>query len=115
VVSGDITTGDDFFEVRQAKSKHLLTNPPFKQIRPFIDHAFDIGVEKMALVCPERLWACKKGSNQLLRHRPSEFINMNWREDYLGKGGSPDRALAVSIWDSPNNPSTIYNVWSKPE
>ena len=115
VVSGDITTGDDFFEVRQAKAKHLLTNPPFKQIRPFIDHAFAIGVEKMALVCPERLWACKKGSDQLQRHRPSEFINMDWREDYLGKGGSPDRALAVSIWDSPDNPSTIYQVWSKLE
>ena len=114
VVTGDISEGDDFFEVTQAKSPRLLTNPPFKPIRQFIDHAFSIGVEQMALVCPERLWACKKGHEQLVRHRPSQFINMDWREDYLGKGGAPDRALAVSIWDSPNNPTTTFNVWSKP-
>lgn len=113
VVAGDITTGQDFFDITQAKSSHLLTNPPFKHIRKFIDHAFDIGVEKMALVCPERLWACKRGREQLLRHRPCQFVNMDWREDYLGKGGSPDRALAVAIWDSPCSETTTFNVWTK--
>jgi hypothetical protein len=114
VVTGDITTGDDFFEVTAAKSPYLLTNPPFSHIRQFIDHAFDIGVEKMALVCPERLWACQRGKKQLLRHRPGQFVNMDWREDYLGKGGTPDRALAVSIWDSPNDTQTHFDVWSRP-
>ena len=114
VVTGDITTGDDFFEVTAAKSPYLLTNPPFSHIRQFIDHAFDIGVEKMALVCPERLWACQRGRKQLLRHRPSQFVNMDWREDYLGKGGTPDRALAVSIWDSPNDAQTHFDVWNRP-
>ena len=114
VVTGDITTGDDFFEVTAAKSPYLLTNPPFSHIRQFIDHAFDIGVEKMALVCPERLWACQRGRKQLLRHRPGQFVNMDWREDYLGKGGAPDRALAVSIWDSPNDAQTHFDVWNRP-
>ena len=113
VVTGDITDGDDFFDNTDAKAVRLLTNPPFKPIRQFIDHAFKIGVYQMALVCPERLWACKKGSEQLQRHRPSQFINMDWREDYLGKGGAPDRALAVSIWNKPNSLSTKFDVWSK--
>ena len=115
VVSGDITTGDDFFASTRARSKHLITNPPFNQIRPFIDHAFNIGVQRMALVCPERLWACQKGSDQLQRHRPSTFVNMSWREDYLGKGGTPDRALAVSVWSSPNSETTVFDVWNKPQ
>ena len=85
-----------------------------KKIRPFIDHAFNIGVERMVLVCPERLWACKVGWEQFHRHRPARFINLNWREDYLGKGGSPDRALAISIWENPCAMRCSYEVWSKP-
>ena len=115
VISGDLKTGDNFFENHAAPAKLLVTNPPFKEIRKFIDHAFVIGVERMALVCPERLWACKKGYDQWQRHRPSVWANLNWREDYLQKGGSPDRALAVGIWEKPHTDWCIYQVWDKPQ
>ena len=114
VVSGDVQAGQDFFEIDVAPADTLITNPPFKVIRKFIDHAFDIGVQRMALVTPERLWACGKGSQQWDRHRPSRFANMNWREDYLGKGGSPDRALAVAIWDAPHADACSYEIWQRP-
>jgi len=113
VVAHDILTGDDFFDWSKAPSIALVTNPPFRPIRKFIDHAFKIGVLKMALVCPERLWACQRGKEQFLRHQPSRFVNLDWREDYLGKGGKPDRSLAVSIWDGAINHKTTYHVWSK--
>ena len=115
VISSDITSGQDFFEVELAQSRILVTNPPFGMIRPFIDHAFKIGVTQMALVCPERLWACKKGFDQFNRHRPSRFVNLDWREDYLGrgKGHSPDRALALSIWNTPHNNRCEFEVWDK--
>lgn len=113
VVAGDVLTGQDFFAYSDAPAATLVTNPPFRQIRQWIDHAFDIGVERMALVCNERLWACAKGSEQMRRHRPSRFINLDWREDYLGKGGAPDRALAISIWDRPHSDNTAYEVWSR--
>ena len=113
VISSDISMGKDFFDYRRTLAPTLVTNPPFKQIRPFIDHAFSIGVEKMALVCPERLWACKKGREQFERHRPGRFANMDWREDYLQKGGSPDRALAVAMWEQPHSQRCSYEVWSK--
>lgn len=115
VLAGDIQEGKDFFEYTEALTPNLITNPPFKPIRQFIDHAFDIGVQRMALVCPERLWACKKGREQFEKYRPSRFVNMDWREDYLGKGGKPDRALAVAIWDMPNSHTTTYEIWSKPD
>ena len=115
VVAGDIEEGHDFFEYRAAPVSTLITNPPFKKIRPFIDHAFKIGVERMAVVCAERLWACNKGRDQFGRHRPSRFANLTWREDYLNRGGSPDRALAVSIWDTPHSQTCQFEVWSKPE
>tara|TARA_R100001082_G_scaffold100186_1_gene69215 strand:- start:165 stop:656 length:492 start_codon:yes stop_codon:yes gene_type:complete len=114
VVAGDIQSGTDFFTCDQAAAATLITNPPFRTIRQFIDHAFALGVQRMALVCNERLWACRKGSEQMRRHRPSRFVNMDWREDYLGKGGAPDRALAVSIWDRPHSAVTFYEVWSRP-
>ena len=42
------------------------------------------------------------------------FINLNYREDYLGKGGSSDWALAISIWESPHASRCQYEVWSRP-
>jgi len=113
VSSSDIETGTDFFDCKEAQAKTLITNPPFGRMRPFIDHAFNIGVERMALVCNERLWACQKGHEQWQRHRPSRFINLTWREDYLGKGGSPDRALAISIWNTPHAEECTYEIWGQ--
>jgi hypothetical protein len=40
---------------------------------------------------------------------------MDWREDYLNKGGSPDRALAVGIWGSPCAATCEFQVWPKPD
>jgi hypothetical protein len=113
VISSDLSMGKNFFEYKHTLAPTLVTNPPFKHIRPFIAHAFDIGVKKMALVCPERLWACKKGREQFMRHRPTRFANMDWREDYLQKGGSPDRALAVTMWDTPHSETCSYEVWTR--
>lgn len=113
VISTDISMSKDFFDYNHTLAPTLVTNPPFKYIRPFIDHAFDIGVQKMALVCPERLWACKKGREQFEVHRPTRFANMDWREDYLQKGGSPDRALAVAMWEKPHSERCSYEVWNK--
>ena len=113
VISHDIATGHDIFEAKAAPATMVVTNPPFRFIRQFIDHAFGIGVERMALICPERLWACKKGHDQWGRHRPSLWANLDWREDYLQKGGSPDRALAAAMWDTPHSPECRYEVWAK--
>lgn len=113
VIASDIRNGEDFFDFTEAPSPIVITNPPFRHIRPFISHAFQIGVKEMALVCNERLWACKKGRKQFEEHRPSVFAMMDWREDYLGKGGKPDRSLAVSIWMQPCSGRCSYEVWSR--
>jgi hypothetical protein len=112
-VRHDITTGKDFFDWDHAQTGDIITNPPFYRIRDFIDHAFSIGVLRMALVCPERLWACKRGSNQWKRHMPTRWINLDYREDYLGKGGKPDRALAIGIWDTPHAEKCTYEIWGR--
>ena len=113
VSQSDIQLGQDFFAFKKAIAPVIITNPPFKHIRPFIDHAFDIGVQSMALICGERLWACKKGREQFERHKPHIFAMMDWREDYLGKGGAPDRSLAVSIWQTPCAADSSFQIWSK--
>ena len=115
VISHDIEEGHNFFDWKTAQAPVIVTNPPFKHIRGFIDHSFKIGVKEMVLVTPERLWACQKGYEQLLRHRPSRFANLTWREDYLQIGGSPDRSLAISIWETPCAETTAYEVWQRTE
>lgn len=114
VITGDIAQGQDFFS---AAAPHpdiaLCTNPPFGPVREFIDRAFAIGIKEMCLVLPERLWACGAGRIQFEKHRPSLWVNVDWREDYLGKGGSPDRALAVAIWDGPCAPACHFDVWTR--
>ena len=114
VITGDIVTGEDFFaSTPPASDIALFTNPPFDRVREFIDHAFAIGISEMCLVLPERIWASGIGRQQFERHRPSVWVNLDWREDYLGKGGSPDRALAVAIWDSPCASRCDFEVWSR--
>ena len=115
VITHDIETGHDFFDWDETQADTLITNPPFRPMREFIDHAFGIGVQRMALVCNERLWACQKGHDQWQRHRPSRFANLTWREDYLQRGGSPDRSLAISIWDTPHANKCSYEIWDKNE
>lgn len=115
IVSSDISQGQDFFacDALPLPGIALCTNPPFGRVREFIDHAFAIGVKEMCLVLPERIWASGIGREQFRRHRPSMWINMDWREDYLGKGGSPDRALAVAIWNGPCAASCVFDVWTR--
>jgi hypothetical protein len=115
VISTDIQHNEkeNFFSYSETLAPVVITNPPFKYIRQFIDHAFNIGVEQMALVCPERLWSCKKGRLQFNYFKPTRWANMDWREDYLQKGGSPDRALAVAMWDAPNSVNCNYEIWRK--
>ncbi|BAQ85778.1 putative Type I restriction-modification methylase [uncultured Mediterranean phage uvMED] len=113
IISTDIRTNQNFYWYKETLAPALVTNPPFNSIREFIDHAFAIGVEKMALVCPERLWACGRGYAQWNRHRPSHWYNLTWREDYLGKGGKPDRALAIAIWNRPHSEQCQYQVLDK--
>ena len=115
VIETDIMAGQNFFDFDTALAPIIITNPPFRHIRPFIDHAFDIGVQQMVLVCGERLWACKKGREQYERRRPTVFAMMDWREDYLEKGGKPDRALAVSMWMTPQQDICKYEIWSRPD
>ena len=77
-----------------------MPNLPFKKIRQFINYALAIGGKCIVLVCPERLWACKKGWEQFHRHRRSLSISIGekitWGRADLGSGP------AISIWESPN-------------
>ncbi len=74
IISTDIRTNQNFYWYKETLAPALVTNPPFNSIRDFIDHAFAIGVEKMALVCPERLWACGRGYAQWNRPHSEQCL-----------------------------------------
>ena len=76
-------SGQDFFDFKEAPCPHLMTRPPFKKIRRFIDHAFAIGVERIP--CAQNVYGRARKVGAFHRHRPARFINLNWREDYLSK------------------------------
>ena len=50
-----------------------------------------------------------------IRAQATVFAMMDWREDYLEKGGKPDRALAVSMWMTPQQDICKYEIWSRPD
>lgn len=113
VISHDIVEGYNFFDWKNKQANIICTNPPFKFAREFISKAFELGVEKMVLVLPERIFASKAGLACFKKHPPSKFVNLSWREDYLGKGGAPDRSLSVAWWER-NKSVTIFDVLVKP-
>jgi len=67
----------------------------------------------MCLVLPERFWASDIGRRQFEKYRPAIWANLDWREDYLGKGGSANMALAVAIWNCPCAARCAFQVWSR--
>ena len=113
VERGDITTGQDFFDRRSSDGRALCTNPPFDRAREFLLHAFAVGFTDVCLILPERFWSSGVGREQFEGHRPRVWANMDWREDYLQLGGSPDRALAVAIWDIRCADHCEFEVWDR--
>ena len=41
----------DFLEARQLLAPNVVTNPPFKIALEFVEHALNLGAEKVALLC----------------------------------------------------------------
>ena len=115
VVRGTVGIFRDFFDFTEAWKPFIITNPPFKHIRPWVRHGFKSGVQGMALLHGHSFWSCAPGFKLWNEHKPHIVGQMTFREDFLGKGGNPNMTLAWSIWLSPKNDGECaYRLWGKP-
>lgn len=113
-VASDITTGQNFFDFKEAQAKLLVTNPPFNLAAPIIEHAFAIGVERMALVLKATYWQAKSRHSLFLKHRPSLIMPLLWRPDFMNLG-APTMEVMWCVWGSPCASQTQYMPVAKPK
>lgn len=81
----------------------LVTNPPFKECAKsrgfaWIKHAYDLGLEHMALLLPTTWQSSAAVSEVNKLWRPARVLNLTWRPDWTGEG-SPTQCMSWFIWD----------------
>ncbi len=93
----------DFFTFRRVPMfgelrSSIVTNPPFFLAHQIIEHAFDIGVTRMALLLKSTFWHAQRRHNLFVRHRPRWIFPLLWRPDFTGQGGATMDCSWV-VWD----------------
>lgn len=91
----------------------IITNPPFDLAAAFIERAFAIGVQEMALVLKSTYWHAAKRQAIWMRHRPSLILPLLWRPDFLGKGG-PTMEIMWCVWGQDVG-ATEYRLLQRPK
>lgn len=104
----------DFLMERPALAKAIVTNPPFKLAEEFIEHAYDIGVEYMALLLKAD-FLHSAGRYQIFHNlwRPARILGLSWRPDFMEQG-SPPMNCSWFIWDGRQNINTTFELSGKP-
>ena len=95
----------NFFDVREAHAKAIITNPPYNLVNArdgkgrWIWHALDVlNIEYMALLL-NWSWAGAAGNASLwAAHPPSSVYLMRWKIDFTGEG-SPPMLHGWFCWD----------------
>ncbi len=95
----------DYFAVTVPPARAMVTNPPYKEISArdgqgrWLTHAFDLGLDYIALFLNYD-WPAAAGLARILaRHPISRVYVARWKVDFTGKGAPPQRN-AWFIWDA---------------
>ena len=77
----------------------IITNPPFKLARLFIERAHALECEYLALVLKQSYWSAFKSRGDLWKCcRPSRRYDLGWRPDFLNQG-APTMECMWCIWE----------------
>ena len=88
----------DFLATHTPKSKLIITNPPFALADQFIEHAFDIGIEYMALLLKSTFWHAAKRSRLFVKWMPQRMYPLTWRPDFREQG-APTMDCSWMVWN----------------
>ena len=88
----------DFFKVRIPPALGIVTNPPWNLAKKWVAHAYDIGIEQMALLLPTGFFTSLSGAECFDHWRPRYVLPLTWRLDFQNKG-SPVMTSQWVVWD----------------
>lgn len=95
----------DFYGFTLPPAAAMVTNPPYKEINArdgqgrWLAHAFDLGLEYVALFLNWDWPAAAGLAGLLARHPIARVYVARWKVDFTGKGAPPQRN-AWFIWDA---------------
>jgi hypothetical protein len=88
----------DFFEVQSPWQWSIITNPPFYCAHDFIAHAYEIGVQRMALLLKSNFFSTRKSLDVWNTWRPRIIAPLTWRLDFTG-AGAPHTDCQWTVWE----------------
>lgn len=100
----------DLLQAKRAKSRVVVTNPPFAPAAAMILHLLEaLDVDYLALLLKATFWHADERAALFRKHRPARIRALTWRPDFLG-GGNPTMECAWFIWQRGWACGTQYSV-----
>lgn len=88
----------DLLEAKTARSKVVVTNPPFALAPEMIVHLLDrLKVEYLALLLKATFFHADERRELFRQHRPARIHALTWRLDFKGQG-APVMECAWFVW-----------------
>lgn len=104
--------GRDFLkEPRRAWA--IVTNPPFKLATEFIEHAFMLDVDYLALLLKSQFWHAARRVKLWRGWAPTIEYKLTWRLDFTGQG-SPTMDCSWVVWDRQRGETKCVELLEKP-
>lgn len=104
----------DFLMERKPLAPNIITNPPFKLANQFVRHAFDIGIEYMAMLLPASFPNSEKSAKTFDIWKPARIHALGWRPDFTGQG-KPTMRCSWFVWQRGDPKETTFSILRKPK
>jgi hypothetical protein len=91
----------DFLKSDIAPCRAIVTNPPFNVAEDFIRHAWDLGIDYMALLLKANYFHADCRVGLFNERKPARIYPLAWRVDFTGGGANHFDCMWV-IWDVTN-------------
>ena len=104
VIATDIDTGHDFMKQESLLAPSIMTNPPFKHATEFIEKAYDLRADYLALLLKMTFWSAASRLDLFRRCQPVAVLPLTWRMDATGQG-APTMDCAWYVWYPTTRPT----------
>lgn len=98
----------DFLRAPILIAPMIVTNPPFRLAKDFIEHAIGLRAPYLALLLKATFFHAGSRRDLFARHRPARIHPLSWRLDFNG-GGAPTMECAWFVWDERHEGGCVYS------
>ena len=92
-------TGIDFLQTKPgaARNTAIISNPPFKLAREFVETAHRAEAEAVAFLLKSTYFQAGRRADLFWTHRPRYILPLTWRIDFTGQG-APVMECSWFVW-----------------